>query len=104
MKARLDKLRQVLKKENLDAAVFAILDKDDSGEGPGPRWLTGYSGSTASVFVNHKKAWLITDSRYAEQVKKEVKGCKIIISKKPALRALEDLKEACRKNIRIGIG
>ena len=54
MKARLDKLRQVLKKENLDAAVFAILDKDDSGEGPGPRWLTGYSGSTASVFVNHK--------------------------------------------------
>jgi len=103
MKARLDKLRQVLRKENFDAALFAILDKDDSGEGPGPRWLTGYSGSTASVFVTLKQAWLITDSRYAEQVKKEVKGCKIIISKKPALRALEDLKEATQKNMRIAV-
>jgi len=103
MKARLDKVRKQLKADNLDAAYFAIIDANDSSYAPSVRYLSGYSGSTAGLFVTMKSATLITDFRYTEQAKKEVKGSKVMISTKDVISTLEDIKEAQAKNLRVAI-
>ncbi len=43
------------------------------------RWLTGFSGSSATVLLTAAQAWLFTDFRYQEQVKTEVKGATPVI-------------------------
>ena len=73
MKTRLDKLRAFLAEQNLDAAFVAILDVDSTTLMPGVRYLTGYSGSTGGVFVTRRSSYFISDFRYADQAKKEVK-------------------------------
>ncbi|MEZ5358762.1 MAG: aminopeptidase P family protein [Candidatus Zixiibacteriota bacterium] len=103
MKAHIDKLRKKLAEENIDAAFVAILDVGDSTYMPGVRWLSGYSGSTGGIFITKKSATFITDFRYTEQAKKEVKGAKVMISKKPPIQTLADIKEAQQKNLRIAI-
>ncbi|MCP4570252.1 MAG: aminopeptidase P family protein [FCB group bacterium] len=101
MKARIDKLRKVLVAENIDAALLAILDANDTATAPSVRYLTGYSGSTGAVFVTRKTSTFFSDFRYTDQAKKEVKGSKVIISKKPPIESLADLKEAQVKNLRV---
>lgn len=103
MKAHIDKLRKKLAGDNIDAAFIAILDVGDTTLMPGVRWLTGYSGSTGGIFLTKKSATFITDFRYTEQAKKEVKGAKVMISKKPPIKTLAELKDAQQKNIKIAI-
>jgi Xaa-Pro aminopeptidase len=101
MKVRIDKLRKYLAAENIDAAFIAILDMNNTSIMPGVRYLTGFSGSSAGLFVTRKSAIFISDFRYAGQSKKQVKGCKIVISKKDPITALEDIKEAHKKKLKI---
>ncbi|MCK5124953.1 MAG: aminopeptidase P family protein [candidate division Zixibacteria bacterium] len=103
MKAHIDKLKKFLVAENIDAAFVAILDVGETTSMPGVRWLTGYSGSTGGVFVTQKSATFISDFRYTEQAKKEVKGAKVLISKKPPIATLADLKAAQKKNLKVAI-
>jgi len=103
MKKRIEKLRKFLAKENLDAAVVAILDVGNTADMPGVRWLTGFSGSTALVFVTRKTATFISDFRYTDQARKEVRGAKVLISTKQAIKTLQDIKEAQRKNLRVAV-
>lgn len=101
MKARIDKLRKILASENIDAAFVAILDIDNTGVMPGVRYLTGYSGSTGGVFVTRRSSTFISDFRYTEQAQKEVKGSRVLISKKGPIETLADLKEAQIKNLKV---
>ncbi len=102
MKARIDKIKKYLTSHNLDAAyIFYPLDTGNFL--PNVRYLTGYSGSSGSIFITRKTATFITDFRYKDQSKKEVKGCRIIISKKNPVTALADIKEAQSHNMRIAI-
>ena len=45
------------------------------------QYLTGFTGSTAYLLITKEKSFFITDSRYIEQAKSEVKGCEIIEAK-----------------------
>jgi len=103
MKTRLDKLRAYLAEQNLDAAFVAILDVDSTTLMPGVRYLTGYSGSTGGVFVTRRSSYFISDFRYADQAKKEVKGYQVIISTKDPISTLADIKEAQARNLRVAV-
>ncbi|MDX2129264.1 MAG: aminopeptidase P family protein [Chloroherpetonaceae bacterium] len=54
------------KLRNLNLDAFLITDI------PIIRWLTGFTGSNASVILNANDLWLITDGRYTEQLKNEL--------------------------------
>ena len=59
------------------------------------RYLSGFSGSTASMFVTLQDAVLITDFRYDEQANTEAyDGVQVKIDKRDALTAVGDLVEA----------
>ncbi len=103
MKTRIAKLRQFLAAEHLDAAYMAILDAGHTILAPSVRYLTGFSGTDGSLFVTQKTSTFISDSRYTDQARLQVKGSKVVISTKNAIQALEDLKEAQVKNLRVAI-
>lgn len=103
MKSRIDRVRQYLAAENLDAAFFAVLDVNNTLDMPNVRYLTGYSGDTGAAFITKSSATFISDFRFADQAKAQVKGCKILITKKDPISSLEDVKEAQGKNLRLAI-
>src|SRR5689334_25282301 len=61
---RLARLRASLADSGLDALLVSAL--------PNVRYLTGFSGSSALVLVTADACLLLTDFRYATQVKHEV--------------------------------
>jgi Xaa-Pro aminopeptidase len=59
------------------------------------RYLSGFTGSTASLFVSRDDATLITDFRYDEQAHTEAyEGVTVRIDKRDALTAVGDLVDA----------
>ena len=102
MKQRITKIRQYLAAENLDAA-FVFYPVDSGHFLPNVRYLTGFSGSSGALFVTRREAIFITDSRYTVQAKKQVKGARILVSKKEPISTLKDIKEAQPKNLRIAV-
>ncbi len=59
------------------------------------RYLSGFSGSTASMFITSEDAVLITDFRYDEQAHAEVyEGVEVKIDKRDALTAVGDFVDA----------
>ena len=69
---RLSKLHQNLNDNNLDAMYITNLTNI--------RYLTGFTGSAGSVLVLPDKQFFITDGRYIEQSKNQVKEFEIIIT------------------------
>jgi len=57
---------------------------------PAVRYLTGFSGSNGLCFLSRGKKVFFTDFRYQEQVKKEVHGFTVVITKKSLFSALAD--------------
>ncbi len=70
---RIHMLKEKLFQSGVDA--FFISDLYDI------RWLTKFSGSSATVVITKQHAWLFTDFRYEEQVKREVQGATPVIVK-----------------------
>lgn len=91
---RIEAVRQLAKKENLDGFIVTDLKQI--------RYLTGFSGSSALLVIAPRKALFFTDFRYKEQSAKQVKGAKVHIAKGPAINALKDFPEIGGKNARIG--
>jgi Xaa-Pro aminopeptidase len=102
MKQRIDKVRRYLKAENLDAA-FIFYPLDTGTFLPNVRYLAGFSGSSGALLITRSKAYFITDFRYADQAKKEVTGCTVMVTRKPPIPSLEEIKEARVKNMRLAI-
>lgn len=68
---RLDDVRQILAARRLDALVVSHL--------PQVRYLCGFSGSNGLLMVGRRGAIFATDGRYAQQVKHEVVGPRVVI-------------------------
>lgn len=94
MKKRIEKLQQLLKKENLDALLVNEL--------PQVRYLCGYSGSNGLLVVFQTDAYFLTDFRYKTQVGKEVKGAKKILAERDLFSTLEEVKKLNKKNVKVG--
>lgn len=73
MANRISSLKRILKKDKVDA--FLVSDPVNLF------YLCGYTGSNGLLIVtsDHNKPIFYTDFRYQEQVKEEVKGCKVRI-------------------------
>jgi len=72
MSSRLRRLRSQFASLNVDAFLVTFQ--------PHLRYLSGFSGSSGLGIITEDSAYLITDSRYAEQVKWEVKSWKCRIA------------------------
>ena len=59
MKSRIDRLREVLKQENVDAILISSPENR--------RYLSGFSGSAGYLVISAEDAILATDFRYIEQ-------------------------------------
>jgi len=80
MQERMDALRA--KFRSLGVANFLLTKFSDiHHEGSSSiRYLTGFTGSNATLFVTGREAFLLTDGRYTNQAMEEVKGAVVIIS------------------------
>ena len=94
-KKRIDALRKKLKAENLDGYVVNNLDQ--------VRYLSGYTGSNGLLVMGVRDALFLSDFRYKEQARKEVKGARVaIVDKGDLIASLADFPKLNRKNIRYG--
>ncbi|MEA1911450.1 MAG: aminopeptidase P family protein [Spirochaetota bacterium] len=82
---RISKLREVMKKEGLDAYIIGGSDPHQSEytseRWETRRWISGFTGSAGLVVVTADKAGLWTDSRYHLQGSAELEGSEIELFK-----------------------
>ena len=75
---RLSNLREVMKREHLDAFVFPSTDPHNSEYVPdrwkGREWLSGFTGSAGTAVVTMHEAALWTDSRYFLAAEQQIAG------------------------------
>jgi Xaa-Pro aminopeptidase len=91
---RLAALRRSLAESNLDALLVTYL--------PHVRYLTGFSGSNGHCFVGKRTEYLLTDNRYRDQVKEEVHGIRVVVTKKSLSEAAAGLP-GLSGSMRLGI-
>ena len=70
MSYRLEKLRQILVEEELDAILIS--------QGENRRYLSGFTGSAGFLLISQDRAILATDSRYVEQAQAEASTFEVI--------------------------
>jgi Xaa-Pro aminopeptidase len=70
---------------------------------PNIRYLCGFTGSAGVLVVTSRDKVLLTDGRYTEQAKQEVRGARVKIVKKSALSAAADWLQKHPRLTRIGI-
>lgn len=73
--SRLNQLRQQLNEHNLDAMLIT--------SAVNRQYITGFTGTAGAAVVTNDQAFFITDFRYTEQAKDQVKGFTIIEHKEP---------------------
>ena len=78
-KGRLKKLQTVLERDALDALLVTHL--------PNIRYLCGFTGTSGFLAVTEAGSVFLTDGRYTEQSRAEVRGARIVIAHKPPLAA-----------------
>lgn len=94
--ARRHRLAQRLKKENLDGFVATSPQH--------LHYLFGFSGSNGlGLIANGDGSRFFTDSRYAEQIKKEVRGVKTEVVSGPLLNGLKDVPFFKKPRQRVGL-
>ncbi|HOP07845.1 MAG TPA: Xaa-Pro peptidase family protein [candidate division Zixibacteria bacterium] len=92
---RINEIKSGLKKENLDGFIVTHLDH--------VRYLCGYTGSNGLLVIGNGKTQFLTDFRYADQAKNQVKGATVnVMSKGDLIGALKEFPQLNRKNLRYG--
>jgi len=91
---RLNELRTILEASNLDAMLVSFL--------PNIRYLTGFSGSNALCIVTMDRRYFLSDGRYRDQARAEIRGFRVFITSRGLI------EEASRLNLlkgskRVGI-
>lgn len=84
---RLQRLRQALQQQSLDALLVPSSDPHLSEYLPerwqGRQWLSGFTGSMGTLVVARESAALFADSRYWDQAERELAGSGIDLVKVP---------------------
>jgi Xaa-Pro aminopeptidase len=91
---RLKNLRNLFDGLKLDAFLVTFL--------PHLHYLSGFSGSNGIGLVTRRGAFLVSDSRYTEQIKSEVKGWKVFISTGSLIEEISRQK-LIKPGMRIGV-
>ncbi|MGB2602568.1 MAG: Xaa-Pro peptidase family protein [Candidatus Sulfotelmatobacter sp.] len=90
--ARQKKLQQQLAPSHIDALLVSHL--------PNIRYLCGFTGSTGFLLVGETGNVFFSDARYTRQAHEEVKGAKVVISRKAALTSVGEWIGARRQKKR----
>jgi Xaa-Pro aminopeptidase len=93
MKIRLQKLRSQFEQLNIDAFLVTFQ--------PHLRYVSGFSGSSGIGLVTPQSAFLITDGRYLQQVRQEVRDWKVYIARDGLLDEM-NRQNLLRPNWRVG--
>src|SRR6266850_332607 len=91
--ARLGKLRSQFEELRIDAFLVTFQ--------PHLRYLSGFSGSNGFGLVFKESAVLLTDGRYAEQVEREVRGWRPVVTQRGLFEEMQRRKFLA-PGIRIG--
>ncbi len=89
--SRIDRVREKLDRLGIDIYLETYL--------PNIRYLTGFSGSNAFLFIGKDFSLFVSDPRYEEQSKEEVKGADIFIYRKDLFECKSNLP-----NIKLKLG
>ena len=90
---RINKLREKFSSHNISGIYISNITN--------VRYLTGFTGSAGSVLILDEGAYFFTDGRYTEQVKDQVKNCKIYITGSSHIKEIQSQK-LLSKDLRIG--
>src|SRR5437763_2739 len=93
-------LQSMLSPHRLDGLLITHL--------PNVRYLSGFTGSSATLLITENKTVFFTDGRYATQARSEVQGSRVVVGRKaPIATAAEWLVKNCSKlhkaRVRIGV-
>jgi Xaa-Pro aminopeptidase len=94
MKIRINKVQEKLKQESLDAFLVTTITN--------VRYLSGYSGSNGLLVITPQKSFFLTDFRYWEQAKKEVRGSKIVFGERDLFDDLPKLDILKSRRAKLG--
>ena len=94
MKNRIIGMQRILKDENLDALLITSL--------PHVRYLSGYTGSNGIILISPKVSTFLTDFRYQQQAKEQVKFSQVIIVQRDLFSGLPNLPLLKSKRIKLG--
>lgn len=82
---RLEKLREVMRREHLSAFIFPSTDAHQSeyvaDHWQGRAWISGFNGSAGTAVVTMRSAALWTDSRYFIAVEEQLRGTEFQLMK-----------------------
>lgn len=82
---KLKKLRQVMRREKIDAFIFPSTDPHNGEYVPahwqGRKWISGFDGSAGVAVVTADKAALWTDSRYFLAAEEQLHGSEFVLMK-----------------------
>jgi Xaa-Pro aminopeptidase len=91
---RIRKLQNILKKENLDLLLVTSL--------PNVRYLSGYTGTNGLVLVSPHGSLFLTDFRYKEQAREQVKNLKVMVVERELILSLPALNLFKPKRLKLG--
>jgi Xaa-Pro aminopeptidase len=94
MNDRIKRLQKILKDEDLDAFLISYLSH--------VRYLSGYTGTNGLMIVSQNSSSFLTDFRYQEQSRKQVKGSKITVVQRDLYSGLADVPGLKSKRIKLG--
>jgi Xaa-Pro aminopeptidase len=89
---RINKLRRVMLKNDLPTLIVT--------SSPNIYYLSGFTGSNATLFITEKENFLLTDFRYLEQAEKEAPAFKILKADREVGKKISELSSSLT---RIGI-
>ncbi len=93
-KEQIGKLQKFIEKENLDG--FIVTRRESV------QYLCGFTGTAGIIVVKPTNAYFLTDFRYKDQSKKQVKGARVIVTPREVIASLKDLDQFHGHNIRYG--
>jgi Xaa-Pro aminopeptidase len=94
MKNRINGIQRILKDENLDAILITSL--------PHVRYLSGYTGSNGILLISPNHSDFLTDFRYQQQVKEQVKFSQVTIVSRDLFSGLSDIPQLKSKRTKLG--
>lgn len=102
---RIEKLRYFMRENKIDGYAITLSDFHNS-EYPcdffkGVEYLSGFTGSNGTIFVDNESCYLWTDGRYFTQCENEIKGTQIKMMKM-AVEGEETLYQIVEKKLNSG--
>ncbi len=94
MRNRVKRLQSILAKENLDFLLVSFL--------PHIRYLSGYSGTNGLILASPKACVFLTDFRYKDQARQQVKNMTVTVVDRELFSSLANLPQLKARRAKLG--